>query len=167
MNSSFAILSSLSIISEFLFSLFFSLSCWKHKWHCNQISAPQNGISVWKANSKELVFLVDDYRSKVLLSIDRINHNFWKLWNQCCAVPRLVVLNRRHSKNNCTSSKLVNHRALSNSLATLRGNKPTHIRKHRNVPYQGEVRWTPIRRDGFFSLCTVSRESCISLSLLR
>ena len=35
---------------------------------------------------------------------------------------------KRHSKNNCTSSKLVNHRALSNSLATLRGNKPTHIR---------------------------------------
>lgn len=31
--------------------------------------------------------------SKVWLSIDRINHNFWKLWNQCCAVPRLVVLN--------------------------------------------------------------------------
>lgn len=52
---------------------------------------------------------------------------------------------KRHSKNNCTSSKVVNHRALSNSLATLRGNKPTHIRKHGNVPYQGEIRWKPIR----------------------
>lgn len=40
---------------------------------------------------------------------------------------------KRYSKtDNSTSSKLANHRALFNSLATLRGNKPTHIRKKRN-----------------------------------